>query len=75
MPFTKATRTRDIDAEDHQTSLEDIGVTAADRESAAMLRRLALMAGAVRARWRMNGTELPLRAKITLNFRPKTAEA
>ena len=49
MPSTKATRTRDIDAEDDLTSLEERDVMAAIRESAKILRSLAPMAGAVEA--------------------------
>merc|ERR1712109_124193 len=75
MPSTKATRTRDIDAEDALTTLEEKGVMAAIRESAAILRSLAPMAGAVKALWPMNSTELPLHATMALNFTPKTAKA
>merc|ERR1712156_525439 len=74
-PSTKATRTRDTDAEDDPTTSEEKGVMAAIRESAAILRSLAPMAGAVKALWPMNSTELPLHATIALNFTPKTAEA
>merc|ERR1712223_2299121 len=74
-PSTKATRTRDIDAEDDLTTSEEKDVMAAIRESAAILRSLAPMAGAVKALWPMNSTELPLYASIALNFTPKTAEA
>merc|ERR1712223_1269492 len=74
-PSTKATRTRDIDAEDDLTTSEEKDVMAAIRESAAILRSLAPMAGAVKALWPMNSTELPLHASIALNFTPKTAEA
>merc|ERR1712223_1703297 len=59
MPSTKATRTRDIDAEDALTTSEEKGVMAAIRDSAAILRSLAPMAGAVKALWPMNSTELP----------------
>merc|ERR1711899_108496 len=75
MPSTKATRTRDIDAEDDLTSSEEKGVMAAIRESAKILRSLAPMAGAVEALCAMNSTELPLHATMALNFTPKTAEA
>merc|ERR1712109_127495 len=74
-PSTKATRTRDIDAEDDLTTSEEKDVMAAIRESAAILRSLAPMAGAVKALWPMNSTELPLYATMALNFTPKTAEA
>merc|ERR1712241_203285 len=59
MPSTKATRTRDIDAEEDLTTSEEKGVMAAIRESAAILRSLAPMAGAVKALWLMNSSELP----------------
>merc|ERR1712223_1553953 len=75
MLSTKATRTRDIDAEDDLTSSEERDVMAAIRESAKILRSLAPMAGAVEALCVMNSTELPLHAKMALNFTPKTAEA
>merc|ERR1712241_795588 len=75
MPSTKATKTRDIDAEDDLTTSEEKGVMAAIRESAAILKSLAPMAGAVKAPWPMNSTELPLHATMALNFTPKTAEA
>ena len=75
MPSTKATRTRDIDAEDDLTSSEEKGVMAAIRESAKILRSLAPMAGAVVALCAMNSSELPLQATMALNFTPKTAEA
>merc|ERR1712156_1363587 len=74
-PSTKATRTRDIDAEDDLTTSAEKGVMAAIRESAAILKSLEPMAGAVKALWPMNSTELPLHATIALNFTPKTAEA
>ena len=68
MPSTKATRTRNIDAEDNLTSSEEKGVMAAVREFAAMLRSLAPMAGAVKALWLTNSTELPLHATLALKF-------
>merc|ERR1712156_829689 len=74
-PSTKTTRTRDIDAEDDLTTSAEKGVMAAIRESAAILKSLEPMAGAVKALWPMNSTELPLHATIALNFTPKTAEA
>ena len=75
MPSIKVTRTRDSDAEDHLTSLEEKGAMAATRRDAVHLRSLALMAGAVKAQWPTSGTELPLHAIMATNFTPKTAEA